>query len=191
MSDKMADSRSVDDFTALLSNFVNSRLLTSLADLRTSHSHSDLLLPPDLAFPVLSTELKTFAEEHGLKSTPKEVPEGATDEQKAEHERLKKRLVWQSGARAWLLMDFVSQRPGSSKHASAHLDNAELKNLFDRFDVILAFEIEGLVDAQAPLSTIEAVMDSLPLASCAKLLDYIESRKAELLSVSASCALEE
>lgn len=186
----MADSRSVDDFTAVLSNFVSSRLLTSLTDLRTSHSHSDLLLPPDLAFPVLTTELKAFAEEHGLKSTPKDVPEGASEEQRAEHERFKKRLVWQSGVRAWLLMDFVSQRPGSSTHTSAHLDNAELKDLFDRFDIILAFELEGLVDAQAPLSTIEAVMDSLPLVSCAKLLDYIESRKSELLSVSDSSAKE-
>ncbi len=169
-----------------LQGFLNQQLLPGLAELRQNHSHSDLLLPPDVALPALVPLVKTFAAEHQLDKAVPAVTAAAETPEREQQELERRRIASIRDAAGNLLRSFVLERPSSSASANknAHLDHAEFKGLFDRLDIAVAFEMAGAVEPVAPLSTIEAVLESLPLSGCARLMDYVESRKSELLSVS-------
>ncbi|KDN53285.1 hypothetical protein K437DRAFT_253308 [Tilletiaria anomala UBC 951] len=199
---------SVAELNSQLANFVAS-LLEGLAQLRKDHSHSELILPPDLTFPILDTRISEWASnldllkeesaEHIFAEKAKLLPELAPDAHQRDQDERKKALELvredaqvkaqrhnqlveaRTNAFGQFLRVKVTQRPGSSRAStSTNLDDVQLRELFDRCDVLLSFELAGLCEAVAPLTVIEGVMETLPLEGCSKMLDYIDSRKAQI-----------
>jgi hypothetical protein len=68
-----------------------------------------------------------------------------------------------------------------------YLDDGAARALFDRLDVVVAFDEAALLDAAQPLLLLEELFDALPLPSCAVLFAYLRSR-LHLLTVALSPA---
>lgn len=104
--------------------------LQKLRKARKKHSHSDVLLPLDLVSSTLKDdcdELKSHIESHSKQEA---------SEQSSISEILNS--IFGVEARELVFADFQDRHDSQSK-----LDRSQLKNAFDRFDIILELERQG------------------------------------------------
>lgn len=67
------------------------------------------------------------------------------------------------------------------------LSESEFRALYDRLDIVVCFQLEGLVDTGLPLIIVDDVVEFLTISGCARVFDYAESRVKELTLVRAAC----
>jgi THO complex subunit 1 len=168
--------------------------LELLQEARKSHSHSDLLLPPDSVSSILepgSLSLKAHLDVY---------IESSSEEQK-QRDDIRKILAGNASIFAFeakrLVLDALKDSKGQH-----NVGRSETKDLFDRLDVALDLEVHGeslriesrggqyihtyckpfadLLDGTVPLSIIEEVLEQLTITSCSLHFTYIETRVHEL-----------
>ena len=134
------------------------RQLTLLGDARRSHSHSDLLTPPDLATNVLTPitlELKNVVES----------VVGAYEEDQRALRDLVQRDLFSFESRKFVQSVLVAGQ-GSSDEGTTTESVENVKSLFDRFDIVLNLEENEVIDFGLPLLIHEEVMERLTIEEC-------------------------
>lgn len=151
--------------------------LTVLHQARQEHSHSDLLLPPDLALDVLapgSAALKQTIEEAILQqygsTGPTEDDTAGPAEQTALRDIVQYDLLSLEGRK----LVFSSRL--NNLQTSSTLSLQDARDLYDRLDVILDLEMHGLTESSFALTVHQEILERLPVAACIQHFDYIESR---------------
>lgn len=143
--------------------------LASLGKLRHNHSHSDILLPPDLTDQTLS--LGTVA----LKEAIHLQIEALQDDRQKDSV---KDTVYRD------LLGLESRRFVFDALENAvdidHIDANDRRKITDRLDVILSLESNGMMDQNIPLQIHEDILERLSVAACSQHFDYIESRVQSL-----------
>lgn len=150
--------------TAILENFERqSQLLTST---RKDHSHSDDLLPPDLAVDVLTegtSNVKAYIED--------QVGKQVEGNQDALRDIVRRDLLAVECKR--FIFDVLSTLTTLDEDEVRH----GIRRLFDRFDIVLSFDVEDVVEPTLMMSIHEDILERLPIESCSLHFTYIESRK--------------
>ena len=178
-----------------LHSFVTQSLLPRFEPLRQRHSHSDRLLPPDLVLEAL-VPLVSDWKAHLQLETSLAVPQAlgedgdadeaarvAWEEENTRVEKHNKAILYCTEALDQCIKNLVTER--IEEWASVpQIQDEELKNLYDRLDVSIALEHAKVCGSTTPLTILESVLETVSISSCASIMDWIESRKNALTTVS-------
>lgn len=160
--------KSVEELQGYVATSLQDQLAV-LKDARAAHSHSDLLLPPDLVFSVLKPT--TLHLQSLLDDLIQQYDE---DSKSREDVRLTSMAILALETRKVV---FVALNETGGRE---DLGRAGTKDLFNRLDIMLNLERNSLIDSNVPLTVIEDVLERLTIASCSQHFTYIEVRIHEL-----------